>query len=271
MVRVRKLRIGDVGASLGIAALVISFSAPAWSQVDEIYTLSSNISDRFESGEFGEPLGEVRPQSTLQAALVNAPRPQYVYYVVPCDIPGAIRAGSPRTLDPGGPDARALDSAETMPSGKENPDENVCVALVDENRTDRTPLLYTYDSSYRYPGGYPSHHQFETYSRTYASTINVGYSSSRRYSSLRYGFAHYGRYPYGLRHSGGFPYGMAHYGAHSYGSHYGYLYGPFPYGAYPYISPYASQHFGFGFSVGHYRRRHYGARHYHIRYGRLGH
>jgi hypothetical protein len=268
MKRGDEMRIRNVAASFGITALLLSFSAPAWSQADEHYVLSSNISDRFEGGEFGEPLGEVPRQSAMEAALASEPQPQYVYYVVPCDAPGAIRAGSPSALDPG-----TLVSDDTSPSGEAVRAEGVCVALVDENQTDSAPLLYTYDSTYRYPNGYPNHHRSSYYSGTYGSSINVGYSSSRRYGAFRYGAGYYGRHPYGLRHYGGYPYGIGHYGGYPYG---GYPYGPFPYGAYsygsyPHVSPYVSHHYSFGFSVGHYGRRHHGARHYAGRhYGRYG-
>jgi hypothetical protein len=257
MKKADEVRIRKVAASIGIAALLFSFTAPAWSQGDEKFVLSSSISDRFEGGEFGEPLGEVRRQSAAQAALVNAPPPQYVYYVVPCDSPGAIRAGSPSALDPDalGPDA-ASPSAEAIPA------EDICVALVDENRTDSAPLLYTYDSAYRYPRGYPNHHRSSYYSGTYANSINVGYSSSRRYGAFRYGVGHYGRYPYGGYPYGGYPYGIGHYGGYPYG---GYPFEPFPYGSYPYVS----HHYSVGFSVGHYGRRHHGAGHYGSRYSHM--
>jgi hypothetical protein len=204
----------------------------------------------------------VRRQSATQAALVNAPQPQYVYFVVPCDVPGAIRAGSSSILDANDFDGKERESADIAPSQELAGDGIVCVALVDENRTDSPPLLYTYDSSYRYPTGHPYHFPFGAYSRSYAGSINVGYSSSRRYGALRYGLGHYGRYPYGVGHYGGFPYGIGPYGGHSYDSYYGYSYGPFPYGAYSYASPYVSHHYSFGFSVGHYGRSHRGARHY---------
>lgn len=275
MMRPCELRIGSVAVLLGMVALVVSFSAPALSQPDGNFDLRSNISDRFESGEFGAPLGEVRRQSNMQAALVPTAQQQYVYYVVPCDTPGAIRAGSPSALDPSRPNAGEYESADSVPSGDAIRDEDVCVALVDENQIEGAPLLYTYDSSYRYPEGYPNHYRSGPHSRTYGSSINVGYSSSRRYGALRYGYGHYGHYPFGMRHYSGFPYAVGHYGP-SYGSLYGYLYGPFPYEAYPYTSPYVSHHYGFGFSVSHYGRRRYGGRHYgsnhsHIHHGQLGH
>ena len=240
------MRIRNVAASFGIAALLFSFSAPAWSQTDENYVLSSSISDRFEGGEFGEPLGEVRRQSAVQAALVSEPQPQYVYYVVPCGTPGAIRAGSPSALDPG----------DSSPSAEAIPAEDICVVLVDENRTDSAPLLYTYDSSYRYPSGYPNHHWSSYYSGTYAGSINVGYSSSRRYGTYGgYGAGHYGGYPYGPYSYSSYPYGTGHYGAYPYGLH---PYSGHFYGSYPYVS----HHYSVGFGVGHYGGRRYGARHY---------
>jgi len=275
MMEVRGVYIGQIAASLGVVAMVFSVTAPAWSQADENYALGSSLSDRFESGEFGEPLGEVRRQSKMQAALVSTLQPQYVYYVVPCDTPGAIRAGLPSTLDPDRANAGRHESFDAVPTAEASRDEDVCIALVDENRSDRAPLLYTYDSSYRYPEGYPNHHRSGSYSRTFASSINVGYSSSRRYGALPYGYGHYGYDPFGVRHYGGFPYAVGHYGP-SYGSLYGNPYEPFPYGAYPYTSPYVSHHYSFGFGVGYHGGRHYGARHYgshysNVQYSRLGH
>ena len=270
MMGVFEQRVGRFAGSLGFVAIVLSVFAPALSQADENYDLGSKLSDRFENGEFGEPLGEVRRQSALQSALVTTPQPQYVYYVVSCDTAGAIRAGSPSTLDLGRPSASGYELDDSIPRGKAIRDENVCIALVDETPTDRAPLLYTYDSSYRYPEGYPNHHRPDSYSRTYASSINAGYSSSRLYGAVHYGYGHYGHYPFGTSPFGGLPYGVGHYG-HAYGPFYGNPFEPIPYGAYPYPSPYVSHYYGFGFGVGHYGKRHHGSHYSNIHYGRFGH
>ncbi len=242
------MRVRHAAASFAISALAFSAASPAWSQAVENTVLSSSLSERFEGGEFGEPLGEARPRSAAQAALVNNPQPQYVYYVVPCGTPGAIRAGSPDALVP-----------ETLESGapESGAAQDVCVALVDENQRARAPLLYSYDSSYRYPSGYPNHHRSSYYSGKYSSSINVGYYSSRRYGAYgRHGLypfgGHYGRYPFG-GHYAGFPYRGFPYGGH-YG---GYPYGGFPYGGHYSSYPYVSHHYSVGFGVGYSSRGHY--------------
>ena len=258
-----EMRMSKRVASPAIAALLVALSGPAWSQAVNTDGLSEtrisrlSVSDRFEAGEFGAPQDAVRPETAEAMASLRDPAEGYVYYVVPCDTPGAIRAGSPAALLP-----EAIDAEVAA-----HPAQAVCVVLVDESRTDGAPLLYSYDSPYRYPGGYPNHYRPSRYSRTYVGSASVGYYGSRRYGASRYG--RYSRYGYGTGYYGPYPDGpyastpysnnAGPYGPYPYGSVYSGTYG---YGGYPYGASY--------FGVTHLGTGHFGGRRFGS-YGYRGH
>jgi hypothetical protein len=286
------MRLRKSFTSSAILMLLISSSASVWTQaawsqaIDENDSTSSNlgrpnISERFEAGEFGEPQDAVRPESAQVMASLRDPTEAYVYYVVPCDTPGAIRAGSPAALLPESEGANIEGAI-----GGGDPAPNVCVVLVDESRTDGAPLLYSYDSSYRYPAGYPSHHRPNQYSRTYGGSASVGVYNSRRYGRSRYGrYGGYNRYGYGTGYNGPYPdgpnastpyshnagpngpypYGSGRYGSYGH-SPYGYGGSPYGYGGSPYGyggSPYGASYFGVShFGVGHFGGYRFGSRGY---------
>jgi hypothetical protein len=279
------MRLRKSFTSSAILMLLISSGASVWTQaawsqaIDENDSTTSNlgrpnISERFESGEFGEPRDAVRPESAQVMASLRDPTEAYVYYVVPCDTPGAIRAGSPAALLP------ESDGA----NGEGDPAPNVCVVLVDESRTDGAPLLYSYDSSFRYPAGYPNHHRTSKYARSLAGSVSVSVYGSRHYGRSRYGrYGGYSRYGYGTGYYGPYPdgpYASTPYshnagpnGPYPYGSvgHGPYGYGGSPYGAsYFGVSHFGVGHFGgYRFGSGGYRGRRFNGHSYAVPNGRM--
>ncbi len=273
-----EMRMSKRVVSPAIAALLVTLSGPAWSQATNTDEFNDStvgrlsVSDRFEAGEFGEPRDAVRPETAEAMASLRDPAEAYVYYVVPCDTPGAIRAGSPNALIPDAIDAEVA----------ADPAQAVCVVLIDESRTDGAPLLYSYDSPYRYPAGYPNHYRPSQYSRTYVGSASIGYYGSRRYGASRYsgygygtgyyGSYYYGPYPDGPYASTPYSHNSGPYGPYPYGSAY---YGSYGYGAYPYGASYfgvtslGTGHFG-GRRFGGYsfRGHRFGGRSYTVPNGR---
>ena len=279
-----EMRMRKSFTSSAILTLLISSSASVWTQaawsqaIDGNEPTASNlgrpnISERFEAGEFGEPQDAVRPESAQVMASLRDPTEAYVYYVVPCDTPGAIRAGSSAALllqsEGANPEGTNVDGA----NGEGDPAPNVCVVLVDESRTDGAPLLYSYDSSYRYPAGYPNHHRLSKYARSVVGSTSIGVYSSRRYGRSRYRYGGYSRYGYGTGYYGPYPDGpnaSTPY-SHNAGPNGPYPYGlvghgPYGYGASPYGyggSPYGASYFGVShFGVGHFGGYRFGSRGY---------